>query len=266
MKIPIFLKRLGQRAAPRFFKRWQVQYGNTGAISRIHGALSEYGAAHVMSGPFAGMKYVDAACGSAYFPKLIGSYEVELHEVFHLLISRVQQRNASVIVDIGCAEGYYAVGMAIHCPQSHVYAFDCDAESQRLCGHMAQINNVEGRLTIQQCCAASDLNELDLKGALIICDCEGCEYELLKLDLVQELAQCDILVELHAPPDSSENDRLLSGFATTHSVQIINTRVRQVKDWPVLSKLDARAQSSALEECRPGQMQWAVLLAHQLGA
>src|SRR5579859_5362525 len=61
--------------------------------------------ARVRSGPFAGMRYVDASIGSAYLPKLLGIYERELHPV----IEEACASRPGLIVDLGAAEGYYAV-------------------------------------------------------------------------------------------------------------------------------------------------------------
>ena len=45
--------------------------------------------------------------GSVLIPKLLGSYEQELQP----LLQRLAAQNYSEIVDIGCAEGYYAIGL-----------------------------------------------------------------------------------------------------------------------------------------------------------
>ncbi|MBT8196145.1 MAG: hypothetical protein KJO64_06945, partial [Bacteroidia bacterium] len=59
----------------------------------------------VLNGPFKGLKYSsDNSFGSAFYPKLLGVYEKELHVVFN----QIQNNNYSEIIDVGCAEGYYA--------------------------------------------------------------------------------------------------------------------------------------------------------------
>ena len=62
----------------------------------------------VAAGPFAGMRYITRSCGSKLAPKVIGCYERELHPAIENAIRGDYQR----IIDIGCAEGYYAVGLA----------------------------------------------------------------------------------------------------------------------------------------------------------
>src|SRR6478672_6897407 len=64
----------------------------------------------VQHGPFKGMKYPGVnSVGSALIPKLLGSYERELHP----LIDSICAGQYDQVVDIGCAEGYYAVGLAM---------------------------------------------------------------------------------------------------------------------------------------------------------
>src|SRR6185312_7312344 len=83
----------------------------------------------VLSGPFAGMLYHAAAAGSVLGPKLIGSYEHEISAWIEATVNANYQR----ILDVGCAEGYYAVGFARRMPQVEVYAFDLDATALDMC-------------------------------------------------------------------------------------------------------------------------------------
>src|SRR3954471_21407829 len=61
----------------------------------------------VLNGPFAGLVYpsVDASLASL-FAKLLGSYEREIHPV----VEKICTAEYTDIVNVGCAEGYYAVG------------------------------------------------------------------------------------------------------------------------------------------------------------
>lgn len=62
----------------------------------------------ILAGPFRGMKYIENSHGSAYLPKILGSYEKELHK----FIPRIVEEEYELILDIGAAEGYYAVGLS----------------------------------------------------------------------------------------------------------------------------------------------------------
>ena len=71
------------------------------------------------SGPFAGMSCISEAICSSLVPKLLGSYESELHQVLNQILETDYQN----VIDIGCAEGYYAVGLALRLPNARVYAW-----------------------------------------------------------------------------------------------------------------------------------------------
>src|SRR5438105_426555 len=70
----------------------------------------------VLDGPFRGLRYPSASSlHSGLLPKLLGTYEAELHgPIEHLLKSRTY----GAVVDVGAAEGYYAVGFALRCPEA----------------------------------------------------------------------------------------------------------------------------------------------------
>jgi hypothetical protein len=57
-------------------------------------------------GPFQSMKYIEHANGNQLLPKILGSYEQPIQDWLWNAISKQYE----TIIDIGCAEGYYAVG------------------------------------------------------------------------------------------------------------------------------------------------------------
>ncbi|MCE9519631.1 MAG: hypothetical protein K8R87_08785, partial [Verrucomicrobia bacterium] len=64
----------------------------------------------VLAGPFAGLRYPKfEAVGSSLIGKLVGIYEIELGA----LMEKILVAPYETVVDLGCAEGYYAVGLAV---------------------------------------------------------------------------------------------------------------------------------------------------------
>ena len=62
---------------------------------------------NIINGPFKGMKYISESVGSCHMPKILGIYENEIYPILLNFLS-----NSDLFVDIGAAEGYYAVGCA----------------------------------------------------------------------------------------------------------------------------------------------------------
>src|ERR1035437_4265269 len=87
----------------------------------------------VINGPFKGMKYpYFKPYGIATLPTLLGSYEKEIQFIMDIIIKNGYQN----ILDIGCAEGYYAVGLA-NCTNATVFAYDINEDARKFCHSMA---------------------------------------------------------------------------------------------------------------------------------
>ena len=215
----------------------------------------------VKGGPFAGMRYPRRAAVGRIVAKLISSYEEELHGVFDDLLRADPRR----VVNIGSAEGYYAVGLARALPEARVYAFEADAGRRALCEALARENGVEARVLLYGACTALDLAGLPEPGDLVVCDCEGCETEVLRPDVVPWLAGARLLVELHDAFVPGTRETLAARFAPTHIVRLIAETPRDPTRHPALSGLTGEEAREAVDEyrrdreARPLHMQWAVM-------
>ena len=138
--------------------------------------------AMVAQGPFRGMRYVSLSFGSAWLPKLLGTYECELSPA----VESICQARCDRILDIGAAEGYYAVGMALRNPGAQLVGFELSRAARSVLRKLARCNGVSGRIKLLGRCTPERLRAT-LAGAArpaVICDCEGAEDELLRPDRV----------------------------------------------------------------------------------
>lgn len=208
----------------------------------------------VAAGPFAGMRYVDVGSGSGLVPKLIGSYELELHPA----IERLVAHGYETVVNIGCGEGYYAVGLARRLPNATCVASDSAPSARALCVRVAAENGVADRVQVVGACTPADVARLAGTGTLFVVDCEGCEVDLLDPAVAPGLADADVLVELHdfARPHAARI--LCARFEPTHLIELVDTRPRDPSQHAALAVLDPADRGPAIDEGRPGPMQWAV--------
>jgi hypothetical protein len=179
----------------------------------------------VLSGPFRGMSYLHETVWGSITPKWLGSYECELHPV----LEQIFQENYGSILDVGSAEGYYAVGLALKFPSAVVHAFDTDFRSRLQVRRLARLNRVEERVVVKARCEYPDLS-LSRKGkTLLICDIEGYEAELLAPEQAPSLREMDILVEVHEGSQSGKpvEELLCSRFAASHRLERIEAVDRQ---------------------------------------
>lgn len=248
------LKKSLLRAMPGLYSQLQEAW-TSHRINRITRTIIKRHGLVVLNGPFAGMRYVPQAAGSSLLPKLLGCYESELHST----LADVIDFNYRQVVDVGCAEGYYAVGLATRIPEARVFAFDTDVQARELCKELAQANGVSDRVRVSGECTDEQLATLLDDRTLVICDCEGCELQVLNPSMVPSLYLSDVLVELHDFIDESISQTILSRFAQTHDISLINTVERDPSTCPVLEDFNDWDQRVAVAEFREEQMQWAFM-------
>ncbi len=215
----------------------------------------------VQSGPFEGLQYPSAkSICSSLMPKLIGSYERELTHRFNEFLQNAYE----VIVDIGSAEGYYAVGLARCFPGVPVIAFDLDEKARRLCQTMAEVNDVDKQLQMRAFCDEHELSNLVTgRRALIICDCEGYESQLFTTQNHASLFASDLCIELHEHAVPGVTERLMNVFSESHDCQLVRSipDVEKPLKWSheISDALDLADREIVLSEHRPAGMEWLVL-------
>lgn len=184
----------------------------------------------VQAGPFRNMRYVGQSYWSPYIPKLLGIYERELSGC----IEEATCFPLQSVVDIGAAEGYYAVGLALRMPQVRVIAFEMEPSAQLLIRELARLNGVESRVAIEGVCTSRSLSaSLDEGGkTLVICDAEGAEAVLLDPIRIPALMACPILVELHDHVISGLSQEIRDRFTETHDITHIVESRRDRSEFP----------------------------------
>jgi hypothetical protein len=212
----------------------------------------------VQAGPFTGMRYVADSVGSAYIPKLLGIYENELTAE----VESICQRKPGLIVDIGAAEGYYAVGLAVRNPQAKVVAFEMEPKGQATLREMTRLNQVASRVEVRGKCEPADLSAIlgEAPRPIVVCDVEGYEARLLDLQTVPALAQAAMLVELHDFIVPGITEELKRRFEATHRIKHIWQQPRSRSQFPWRTLGTALLPKSYLDwsvsEWRPVQMAW----------
>jgi hypothetical protein len=217
--------------------------------------IAQYGT-RVQAGPFEGMILPEETSwfDGDMVSKLLGVYEAALQDVLRSILSR----SYDSCFNIGCAEGYYAVGLARRSESIQVHAFDCDAAARRVCAAAATLNGVSKRVAVHDRCTRGLLNRLLQSHSLLVVDCEGAEAELLDPAAVPGLISADLIVECHDFLDRSITPRLKRAFALTHQIRRIDESRLTPPLHPFLSSRSAAQQSLLLNEFRPEPMHWLV--------
>ena len=208
----------------------------------------------VQSGPFEGMKILpDKGWESnSLAPMLLGCFEEELHPYIEQEIVRLSDKLVPNIVNVGCSEGYYAIGMALRLRDSVVWAVDISDTSLKIAAEAAKVNGVFSQLRF-----GGPLGEVFADPDLVIMDCEGAEVEYLDKEKFPALRRASILVEIHNWPDKPRTDELLyQRFKDSHEVVEITESGRNPNRFKVLIQQTSVVRWASVCEYRPCLMSW----------
>ena len=213
----------------------------------------------VMQGPLAGMDFLPQSAEGCHIAKLLGCYEQPLQPFIENAITSAYP----IILNIGCAEGYYAVGMARRMPNTQVLAFDLNHTAQEVCAILAKKNSVSDRVKVGALFKPEEFETYRNQKVLVLCDIEGAEKDLLNPDNAPALKGMDIIVESHEGLLPGITQTLIDRFKATHQITLVQDNgQRQLKELPNwfnnLAHLD---QLLATWEWRSGATPWLVMMA-----
>lgn len=143
LKMKSLIKTIAERSFPELYHAIQSRCFHS-YCRKKHGPLQSrfrerlYGKSDVvvLSGPFEGMHYLDEVVWGPITPKWLGTYEQEVS-------SLVDPSAYDRIIDVGAAEGYYAVGFAWKAPKTDVFSFDVDPLARSAQRRLAELNRVK---------------------------------------------------------------------------------------------------------------------------
>jgi hypothetical protein len=229
----------------------------------IQNTLLQQSGTVVMQGPLQGLDFLSQSAEGCHIAKLLGCYEQPLQPFIETAI----QRHYSTVLNIGCAEGYYAVGMALRMPNTLVIAHDLNPKAQQVCAELATKNKVSDRVSISGLFKPTDFAAYAGQDVLLMCDIEGAERELLDPALAPALKGMDIIVESHECLIPGITKLLIDRFKDSHQITLVqDDGQRQLVKPPQwflnLAHLD---QLLATWEWRSGPTPWLVMKPKQLG-
>jgi hypothetical protein len=206
----------------------------------------------VQNGHFKGMKYINRSSGSALLPKVLGSYEEPIQDWVGEVITI---KNYSHILDIGCAEGYYACGFAMNMPNTQITAYDTDLEARNNIAELKLLNNLQN-IKIKAECTHAELNKHSSLGTLVFCDIEGFEEELLDPQKVPNLKFVDLIVEAHDCFVPNVSETLIERFHNTHRIRIVVDYPYRIKKYDTPNKVNSKQFNYIVDEHRPDFMKF----------
>jgi hypothetical protein len=231
-------------AALRMLAKWRA--------SLVANTLAQRSGTQVLSGPFKGMDYAVPSAEGSRSARLLGCYEASLAPVIEEIIARAYP----LVIDIGSAEGYYAVGLARRMPGTRVQAHDASDKAQDLCRALATANGVADRVKVGGLFTHADFAICTAQPTLVLCDIEAGEMDLLDPVAAPGLLAADILVECHDCLRPAITQTLQARFAASHNIRRIE-RALDASALPLwMEELSDLDRLIALWEWRTGPTPW----------
>ena len=225
----------------------------------IQSLVAQHTNMQVQSGPFSGMKMSPRVCWSELDrpAKLLGTYEQDLQP----FLLKYRQRDHRCVIDIGCAEGFYAVGLALLYKYSTVFAFDTNIEAQEIVEENADLNGVSNRVVVGGLCDGKMLinKAREHESMFVFCDCEGNERSLFSDDATRaSLSKSDLIIECHEFMDAGVTKYLRDALSSSHRVFDVYDGPRNPNAFRFLESVSDQDRWRAICEYRPCRMNWLV--------
>lgn len=223
------LRSIGWRFAPELMANRARVYElrlreSLGHIDDARAHLAEFGDI-VVAGPCAGLRYPEELVLRADAParKLLGIYEQEIQAPVAEAFARVVEGPRSTFVDIGVADGYYAVGAARAGHGVRVVGYDLAASARTATQELAHANGV--CIELRAAASAEELTELGAHTGAVLCDIEGAEADVVTPEVGRALAHALLIVEVHVGFRPDADTRVRAALADTHTLERIDPSV-----------------------------------------
>lgn len=225
----------------------------------------------VQDGPFEGLVLAPAPHA---IPKILGTYEQELWPAIAKAIERAPQ----TVFNIGCGEGYYAVGLSRRLPDVFTICFDIGKAQQEQCLQTSALNDAPVMFPGLPAFGGESPEITWGRGIsnwhgipdgkygsrwLAIIDCEGAELDYLSEKNCKNLGGTDLIIECHDFIGQPVMKILFERLGRTHDIEIIREAGRDTAAIPLLANLGSYDRSLAVCEFRPLPMAWLVAWARR---
>ena len=151
--------------------------------------------------------------------KIYGFYENKIQK-------KLKELKKPILIDIGAADGFFAIGCLHSKLSKYCYAFEQNETSRLALYKTAELNNVANQISIMgkvdnQVFLSLLPDELDLSMAVILCDIEGEEYNFFSETILKKLQKCNLIIEIHTEETISKEADLIKSAKKYFNVNII---------------------------------------------
>ena len=194
---------------------------------------------------------------SAYYPKLLGTYEIEIQD--HILNFISDLRN-TYFIDFGCADGYYlAVAKKVR-QDLLVIGVDIDEKALKLSYNILKQNKLNDTKII----LSKEFDEESIRNysqGIMVVDCEGFEAKLIENLSNTFIQKTNFIIEIHDFVDATIFENVSNKLSLTHTMNVDYSTELENKliSIPIeLNCLSNQSKFDLITESRPQKMRWII--------
>jgi hypothetical protein len=213
-------------------------------------------------GPFSGFKMAPSEWSQSMDRgvMLLGIYEQEV-----LAVITTNAPSFDYFVNIGSADGYYALGVLKNNHFKKSYCFEILEKEREVFLNNAELNNLNNRFEMYEQ-ATSDFHLMipdDVKSnCIMLVDIEGFEFEIFNRESISAFRKALIVIELHefaVEDGESKLENLLNIASEFFDLEYLTTAARDVSVFPELRRLQDNLRWLLVSEGRAQLQRWLVL-------
>tara|TARA_Y100000817_G_scaffold287661_1_gene256361 strand:- start:480 stop:1307 length:828 start_codon:yes stop_codon:yes gene_type:complete len=209
----------------------------------------------VQQGPFKGMVINnDQFWGQGdKSSKILGIYEKETQE---LMVEIQEKNNYTTFIDIGGADGYFAIGSLINGLFDECHVFEVNKKGRDSIQRNALKNGLKESIKIHGKATKKELLKIkNLKNSLILCDIEGGEYKLFEENLIKEIFPSTLIIEIHYN-NKLPLEQFEEYFKGSYSLNKIFQNPRSLNEFKELKKFNDNNRALIVSEGRSCVQEW----------
>ena len=187
-------------------------------LSLEHAKINDF---TVKNGLFKNLKInKDISWGKADIAsKVYGLYENNIQKV-------LEEIKKPILIDIGAADGFFAIGCIYSGISKHCYAFEQSNLGRSALSKTAELNKVSENITIKGGVNSQNFlsllpQDIDFSKAIVLCDIEGEEYSFFTDNILKKLEKSHIIIEIHNTHNKNNEIKLMKRIKSKFNVTII---------------------------------------------
>ena len=131
-----------------------------------------------------------------------------------------------ILIDIGAADGFFAIGCIYSGISKHCYAFEQSDLGRFALAKTAEMNQVSENITIKGEVTNQNFlsllpQNIDFSKAIVLCDIEVGEYSFFTEKILKKLEKSHIIIEIHRTQNKNDEIKLMKRIKKIFNVSVI---------------------------------------------